>query len=54
MKLSEEYISDALSSDVKMLEKSKELSQGIYLGIYKNVSFLTSTFFFFKFLYMFF
>lgn len=30
MKLSEEYISNALSNDENILEKSKELSQGIY------------------------
>lgn len=40
MKLSEEFISNALSDDATILEKSKELSAGIY-----KLTFITSIFF---------
>lgn len=45
MKLSEEYISNALSNDENILEKSKELSQGIYKNNIITSIFFHTTFF---------
>lgn len=40
MKLSEEFISNAISNDATILEKSKELSDGIYKKDFSNLNFL--------------
>lgn len=39
MKLSEEFISNALADDATILEKSKELSEGIYKIHFHNLNF---------------